>query len=289
MTSATAIVPPLPARYWRSRPGLLVLFCLAFFAALYLYPLAKLFVWSLYGPALGLANYERLFTQASPFIAFRNTLDIAVIVTLVCLALGYPIAFLMTTVGPRARAAISLAVLVPFWTSILVRTYAWIVILGKNGVLNQALTEWGIVARPLSLLYNMFGVQVGLSHVLLPFMVFPLYGVMARIDMRLVRAARSLGASPARAFLHVFLPLSLPGIAAGCVLVFVLGVGAYVTPALLGGEGEVTLATLIELMIRDLLDWGFGATLGVMLLTVVGTLFVAFSAALGLDRLTGRG
>ena len=125
-------------------------------------------------------------------------------------------------------------------------------------------------------------------HVLLPFMVFPLYSVMARIDASLVTAARSLGASPRQAFLRIFLPLSVPGVFAGCALVFLMAVGFYITPALLGGEGQVTFATLIELVVRDLLDWNFGASLGVFLLTIVGTLFVLFSTLLGLDRLTGH-
>jgi len=163
------------------------------------------------------------------------------------------------------------------------------VILGRRGLINQALLDWGVIDRPLVLIYNMFGVQIGMVHVLLPFMVFPLLSVMGRIDAALVTAARSLGASPRQAFLRIFFPLSLPGVSAGCVLVFLLAVGFYITPALLGGEGQVTFATLIELVVRDLLDWHFGASLGVFLVTVVGTLFALFSALLGLDRLTGEG
>jgi ABC-type spermidine/putrescine transport system permease subunit I len=144
-----------------------------------------------------------------------------------------------------------------------------------------------VIDRPLVLIYNMLAVQIGMVHVLLPFMVFPLLSVMARIDITLVAAARSLGASPRQAFIRIFLPLSLPGVSAGCVLVFLLAVGFYITPALLGGEGQVTFTTLIELVVRDLLDWNFGASLGVFLVTVVGTLFVLFSTLLGLDRLTG--
>jgi len=176
---------------------------------------------------------------------------------------------------------------VPFWTSVLVRTFAWMVILGKKGIVNQALLGWGLVDRPLPLIYNMVGVQIGMVHVLLPFMVFPLLNVMGRIDVSLIAAARSLGASPRAAFFRVFLPLSLPGVSAGCVLVFLLAVGFYITPALLGGEGQVTFATLIELVVRDFLDWSFGAALGTFLLTIVGALFVLFSALLGLERLTG--
>ncbi len=146
-----------------------------------------------------------------------------------------------------------------------------------------------MIERPLRLLYNLIGVEIGMVHVLLPFMVFPLYGVMTQIDPSLPRAARSLGASPWRAFRHVFLPQSLPGVAAGCALVFLMAVGFYITPALLGGPQQITLATLIEMMVSDMLNWGFGATLSVLLVGTVGAVFVLFSLALGLDRLTGAG
>jgi putative spermidine/putrescine transport system permease protein len=274
-------------RYWRSREGLAVVATLAFFLAVYLYPLTRLVAWSFFSPGFTLQHYAKLFGEPAYFRAFRNTAEISVGVTLVSLVLGYPLAYLMTAVSPRVRA--HLVVLVPFWTSVLVRTFAWMIILGRRGLINQVLTHWGLIDRPLALIYNMLGVQIGMVHVLLPFMVFPLLSVMTRIDATLVAAARSLGASPRQAFLRIFLPLSLPGVSAGCVLVFLLAVGFYITPALLGGEGQVTFTTLIELVVRDLLDWSFGASLSIFLLTVVGTLFVLFSTLLGLDRLTGQG
>lgn len=278
-----------PGRYWRSRQGLALSLSLAFFLAVYLYPLTRLLAWSFFSPGFTLEHYAKLFGEPAYFRAFRNTAEISVWVTVISLVLGYPLAYLMATVSGRLRALLVVLVLVPFWTSVLVRTFAWMVILGKRGLINQVLVEGGVIDRPLALVYNMLGVQIGMVHVLLPFMVFPLLSVMTRIDVSLVTAARSLGASPRQAFLRVFLPLSLPGMSAGCVLVFLLAVGFYITPALLGGEGQVTFATLIELVVRDLLDWHFGASLGVFLLTVVGTLFVLFSALLGLDRLTGEG
>lgn len=274
-------------RYWRSREGLAVVATLAFFLAVYLYPLTRLVAWSFFSPGFTLQHYAKLFGEPAYFRAFRNTAEISVGVTLVSLVLGYPLAYLMTAVSPRVRALLVVLVLVPFWTSVLVRTFAWMIILGRRGLINQVLTHWGLIDRPLALIYNMLGVQIGMVHVLLPFMVFPLLNVMTRIDASLVTAARSLGASPRQAFLRIFLPLSLPGVSAGCVLVFLLAVGFYITPALLGGEGQVTFTTLIELVVRDLLDWNFGASLGVFLLTVVGTLFVLFSTLFGLERLTG--
>ena len=260
---------------------------LAFFLAIYLYPLTRLLVWSLFSPGFTLEHYTKLFGEPGYMQALRNTAEISVWVTVLSLVLGYPLAYLMTVVSGRVRTLLIVLVLVPFWTSVLVRTFAWMVILGKRGIINQLLIGWGVVDKPVALIYNMLGVQIGMVHVLLPFMVFPLLNVMTRIDASLVTAARSLGASPRQAFLRIFLPLSLPGVSAGCVLVFLLAVGFYITPALLGGEGQVTFTTLIELVVRDLLDWNFGASLGVFLLTVVGTLFVLFSTLLGLERLTG--
>jgi ABC-type spermidine/putrescine transport system permease subunit I len=277
------------AHYWRSRQGLALTASLAFFVAVYLYPLSRLVVWSLFSPAFTFEHYAKLFGEPAYLRAFRNTAQISLWVTVIALLLGYPLAYLMTVVSKRTRAILIVLVLVPFWTSVLVRTFAWMVILGRRGLINQILIGWGVTDRPLALIYNMVGVLIGMVHVLLPFMVLPLLSVMSRIDGSLVTAARSLGASPRQAFLRVFLPLSLPGVSAGCVLVFLLAVGFYITPALLGGEGQVTFATLIELVVRDLLDWNFGASLGVFLLTVVGILFVLFSTLLGLDRLTGQG
>jgi putative spermidine/putrescine transport system permease protein len=291
VTAPAAPGRPAPGRaarrYWRSRQELALVGSLAFFLAIYLFPLTRLLVWSFFSPGFTLAHYAKLFGEPGYMQALRNTAEISVWVTVLSLVLGYPLAYLMTAVSGRVRTLLIVLVLVPFWTSVLVRTFAWMVILGKRGIINELLIGWGVIDKPLALIYNMLGVQIGMVHVLLPFMVFPLLNVMTRIDASLVTAARSLGASPRQAFLRIFLPLSLPGVSAGCVLVFLLAVGFYITPALLGGEGQVTFTTLIELVVRDLLDWNFGASLGVFLLTVVGTLFVLFSTLLGLERLTG--
>jgi putative spermidine/putrescine transport system permease protein len=287
VTAPTAPGRPAPGRYWRSRQELALVASLAFFLAVYLYPLTRLLAWSFFSPDFTLEHYAKLFGERAYMQALRNTAEISIWVTVLCLVLGYPLAYLMTVVSGRVRTLLIVLVLVPFWTSVLVRTFAWMVILGKRGLINQLLVGWGVIDRPLALIYNMLGVQIGMVHVLLPFMVFPLLSVMTRIDITLVAAARSLGASPRQAFIRIFLPLSLPGVSAGCVLVFLLAVGFYITPALLGGEGQVTFTTLIELVVRDLLDWNFGASLGVFLLTVVGTLFVLFSTLFGLEHLTG--
>ena len=276
------------ARVWRSREGLLVLPALLFYLAIYLYPLSRIAAWSFFDPGPTLKFYQQLLGEPAYFRALGNTLEISFLSTALCLLLGYPLAYLMATTTPRARRVITILVLIPFWTSVLVRTFAWLVILGSNGLVNRALIALGVTSTPIKLLFNMTGVQIGMVHVLLPFMVFPLLAVMNRIDPNILRVARSLGAVPRRAFRHVFLPLSLPGIAAGCVLVFLLAVGFYITPALLGGPGQITLATMIDMEINTFLNWGFAASLGVLLLAVVGGIFAAFSALLGQGRLTGE-
>ena len=284
-----AVTLPTGRRFWRSREGLLVVPALVFYVAIYVYPLSRLGAWSVYDKGFTLKFYTELFAESMYLKALGNTLEISLLVTAVCLILGYPLAYLIATTAPTPRRILTVLVLVPFWTSILVRTFAWIVILGNNGLVNRAFMTTGIVDHPAKLLFNMVGVQVGMVHVLLPFMVFPLLSVMSRIDFNVVRIARSLGATPSRAFLHVFLPLSMPGVAAGCVLVFLLAIGFYVTPALLGGPGEITLATLIDMMVNTLLNWGLAATLGMLLVAVVAGIFVAFSSLMGLNRMIGGG
>jgi len=277
------------ARFWHSREGALVLPALVFYLLVYVYPLSRIAEWSFFAPDFTLKFYREVLAEPTYFKALGNTLEISVLVTLFCLLLGYPLAYLMTTTSTRARRVITVLILIPFWTSVLVRTFAWLVILGRNGLVNRLLVEVGLVGEPQKLLFNMFGVQVGMVQVLLPFMVFPLYGVMSRIDLNVMRVARSLGAPPHKVFVHVFLPLSLPGVAAGCILVFLLAIGFYVTPALLGGPGQITLATMIDMMITTFLNFGFAATLGIVLLVVVGGIFALVSALLGLNRIVGGG
>jgi ABC-type spermidine/putrescine transport system permease subunit I len=274
-------------RYWRSREALFVLPALLFYALLYLYPLSRLGAWSVFDPTPTLKNYRELVADPVYAIALLNTLEISLWVTLAALLLGYPIAYLMTTVPRRARMWLMALVMVPFWTSILVRSFAWVVILGTNGIVNKSLIALGLVERPVKLLYNLVGVEIGMVHVLLPFMIFPLYGVMAQIDPALLRAGRSLGAPPWRTFLHVFLPLSLPGIFGGCVLVFILSLGFYITPALLGGPGDYMISMFIYVQVSELLDWGYAALLALVLLASTIVIFLIASRFVKLERIYG--
>jgi ABC-type spermidine/putrescine transport system permease subunit I len=276
-------------RPWRARPGLMILAALAFAAAVYLLPMLTLIGWAFRDPAGGLtlAQAAKLATEDAYHTAFATTFRTAAITTLACALMGYPLAYLMATTTPRARALLAAAVMIPFWTSVLARSLAWVILLGRRGIVNEWLVATGVTDAPLQLLFNSIGVQIGMVHVLLPFMVLPIWSVLMRLDRALPLAARSLGASPARAFVHVVLPLSLPGLFAGCVLVFMLAVGFYITPALLGGDRDITIASLIEMVVRDLLDWPFGAMLSLALMAMVGAAFAFGAMVAGADRIAG--
>jgi putative spermidine/putrescine transport system permease protein len=240
-------------------------------------------------PGAGLSNYEQFFTQGAYVRVLTNTFWIALLATLSCLVVGYPFAYLMTIVPGRVAGLLLIAVLLPFWSSLLVRTFAWQVLLRDTGVINRLLLDLGVISEPLTLIRTTLGVILGMSHILLPFMVLPMYAVMRRIDPEFSRAAANLGASPATAFLRVFVPLSLPGVLAGCLLVFVLALGFYITPALLGGLKDQMISQLIVQQIQQRLDWGFGTAMGVLLVAITLAFLFAASRAVRLQDVFGSG
>lgn len=252
-----------------SVPAMLLL--LALFAA----PLLRLLALSVAGGSL--AAYERALTNELYLRVIFETFKIAAIVTLLTLALGYPVAYVMATSG-RAWQLVGMAfVLLPFWTSILVRTYAWMVMLGRNGVVNRALIGWGVIDSPLPLLNNLAGVLIGMVHVLLPYMILPVFNAVKKVDPNLVLAAVGLGAPRWRAFLRITLPLTMNGVAAGVTLVFTLSLGFFITPALLGGGRVVMVANLIEEQVRELLNWAFAGALSAILLALTLAAFWGIS------------
>jgi putative spermidine/putrescine transport system permease protein len=260
---------------------------LAFLVVFFLYPLIDVLSLSVTEPEVGIGNY-REFADSRVFgRVLWNTLRLSALVTLCCVVLGYPYAYLMARSGSRMRAVLLVAVLVPLWSSILVRTYAWTVLLQRNGVVNSLLTDLGLVDEPVTLLRNSTGLVIGMTHILLPLMVLPAFAVMRRVDVDLLVAAESLGARPARAFAAVFLPLSLPGVLAGALLVFVVSLGYYITPALLGGPGETMMGAMVVEQIQDVRDWGMGATLAVVLLVVTAAILVVLGRLVRLDRVLG--
>jgi ABC-type spermidine/putrescine transport system permease subunit I len=208
-----------------------------------------------------------------------TTLRTAITVTLGCLLLGYPVALYLTRPGRTAMIAL-VVVLLPFWTSILVRSYAWMVILGRRGLLNEALVAAGIIDHPLRILNTPIAVHVAMIHILLPYMILPIANALRQIDPSLRRAALSLGASPGGAFRQVTLPLSMPGVAAGVLLVFVLSLGFYITPALLGGAHDMTIAMLIAQEV-DQLHWPYAACLSATLLATTLAIMAVFQKLFG--------
>ncbi|MGG5809878.1 ABC transporter permease [Falsiroseomonas sp. CW058] len=222
---------------------------------------------------------ERVFRAV-----LARTLWISAMATALCLLLGYPLAWLIATAPARAVPWLLGAVLLPFWTSLIVRTAAWMVLLQKEGVVNAALLRLHLVDAPLPLLMNRFAVLVAMVHILLPFMVLPILASLREIDPRLPRAAASLGAGRARVFRRVVLPLSLPGVGAGCLLVFVQALGFYVTPALLGGPDDQMLAYFVGFYANRTVNWGLAAALSVLLLGAVAVLVGLYGRLVGFDR-----
>jgi putative spermidine/putrescine transport system permease protein len=216
---------------------------------------------------------------------FARTLGIGLSVTLACLVLGFPVAYLLATAPGRVGNVLMIFVLLPFWTSLLVRTTAWVVLLQEQGLLNDALVGLGLVAGRVSLIFNRTGLLVAMTHVLLPFMILPLYSVMKGIDSRHVKAARSLGARPAWAFWTVYLPQAMPGIGSGCLLVFILAIGYYITPELVGGGADQMVSHFVAVYTNEIVNWGQASALGVVLLTVVLALYALYHRVFGLDRL----
>jgi ABC-type spermidine/putrescine transport system permease subunit I len=255
--------------------------------AVYLYPLGKLLVMSFGGEDPGLAAYRRFLESPVYLGVFVRTLRISLVVTLVCLVAGYPVGYVMARSRPSMVRLLLALILLPLWTSILVRTYAWMVLLQTNGILNGALHRLGLIAEPLRLMYNETGVVIGMAQVLLPFAILPIYASLRAIDPRLPAAARILGAGAWRRFRTVTFPLSVPGVAAAALLVFVQALGYFITPALLGGSRVITLAMVIETQVVDLLDWPLASAIAMVLLGVTVLLVAGFNRALGLEKVWG--
>jgi ABC-type spermidine/putrescine transport system permease subunit I len=261
----------------------LVVFEFAFFGI----PLVIVLYHSVVDGGFTLRHYGEIFTTAIYYKVLLQTLKIAFLVTAISLVLGYPVAYVIVRSGRFVRGVLLLAVLVPLWTSLLARTYAFQVLLGRDGVVNSTLLKLGIVSEPLKMMYTTTPVVLGMVQALLPFMVLTCYAVMRTIDRDLVTAAQSMGARPARAFRTVYLPLSMPGVLTGVVLVFILSMGFFVTPVILGGLKEYTIAGLITLQMQQVMNWGLGSALAITLLAAVGLLVYVYQRRFSIDRLLG--
>lgn len=243
---------------------MLVVPALLLLAVAMVYPLATVVTSSVTEPEKGIQNYIWFFSTPVNLAVLQRTFTIAAWATAVCIVCSYPYAYLMTTVGPKVRLLLLICVLVPFWVSGVIRTFAWIILLQDSGLINKVLGMVGI--GPVRLIRTPLGVAIGMAQVLLPFSIMPMYAVMKGIDLRLIQAAQSLGAPPWLSFLQVYLPLSLPGVFGGATLVFILALGFYITPVLLGGPSSTMISNLIQQQVLSLLDWGRGGAMGVVLL-----------------------
>jgi putative spermidine/putrescine transport system permease protein len=263
-------------------PALLV------FLVFYVVPLGQMFWRSISDGGFGMQHYAHVFGSSTYIKVLVSTMQVGFLVGVVCLVVGYPLAYFLSRVQGKWLQVALIFVLIPFWVSSLVRNYAWIVILNRRGIVNTVLTNLGIIDEPLSLMYNMTGVIIGMSYVLMPIMILTLYAAMKGIDQQYIRASTSLGASPQQTFWRVFVPLSVPGIWAGSLLVFIIAIGFFVTPAILGGGRVPMMATVIESQVRGVLNWGFGSALAVVLLMSVLMVYFVFDRLLGVEYLIRR-
>jgi len=273
--------PEAPA----SRSWLLLAPALLALAIFFIYPLSGMLSRSFLDPALTWKHYARVVAEPVYLQILLQTFSIAAMVTIGTIILGYPLAYFLSQIRPATAALLMILVVVPYFTSVLVRTYAWMVLLGTEGILNRLLITSGIVNQPIKLMYTRLGVLIGMNYILLPYMVLALYSVMRGIDTNLMSAAESLGASRLRAFWRIFVPLSRPGLAAGALLVFILSLGFFVTPALMGNEQDSMISMLIESQVEVYFDWGFASALASILLGCTLVLFVIYERVVGLQRL----
>jgi ABC-type spermidine/putrescine transport system permease subunit I len=263
---ADGTIRPVPANGWRAGPFLLVLPLIVLLAVIYVCPVGAMLADSFTDPVVGLQQYRRMIDHPVYLWVLARTFRLAAVVTIATAFIGFPVAYYLTIArGAVMRIALGL-LFVPFWASTVVRTYALMVILGRTGILNGALLWAGLIRRPEQFLFHTATVQLAMVQILLPFFVLPVYAALRTIDRALMQAAAGLGAPPWQVFRRVYLPLSLPGMFAGALLVFVFCFGFFITPTLLGGRRDITIAMLIMSQFEGQLDWGFGAALCTLLL-----------------------
>lgn len=269
-----------PTRNWLIAPAI------AYLIVMYVVPVVVMLLTPFHGGlangwhqiigALSESGYQRII-----WITFRISFE----VTGVCMVLGYPTAYFLSRLPPERAARYLLLIMFPLWTSILVRTYAWIALLQPQGIVNKLLESAHVVHQPLHLMYNNFGVVIGMGQILLPYAILAMYGVMAGINHRLLQTAEVLGASPFKVFVRVYFPLSLPGLSAGGLLVFIMALGYFVTPALMGGRHQTMIGVLIEEQVFQLTDWNAAAILSIILLVMTAVLLAVYSRFAKLDSL----
>lgn len=259
-------------RYW-----ILITPALAVMIIFYIFPVLNIWGISVTEPSMGFGNYEKMLDSHAVKVSFMVTFRIAAITTVACLLLGYIVAYTISNLAGRVRPLMLGLVLLPFWVSVLIRSFSWIVLLGRSGLVNDGLSALGVIQAPLKLMHNEIGVLIAMVHVMLPFAVLPMLTNMRGISGSFMQAARGLGASEWRAFREVYFPQTLPGVMSGGLLVFVLSLGFYVTPALLGGGRVMMISEYITYQIQEFLNWGLGAALSVVLLLATAVVLLIAS------------
>lgn len=234
-----------------------------------------------------LANYIRIFQESIYWDTFALTFKISFLVTILSIVMGFPIAYAASRLQGFWANLILICVILPFWTSVLVRAYAWLVLLQRRGLVNQTLMDLGIIDQPLTLMHNTTGTVIGTLHVMLPFMVLPLYSVMKKIPQDLMQASESLGAKPFYTFRRVFLPMAAPGVMAGSILVFVICLGFFITPELLGGGRTILVSMLVQRNVELYHAWGAASAVGLVLLLVVFLIFWGINRFIPIERILG--
>jgi putative spermidine/putrescine transport system permease protein/mannopine transport system permease protein len=269
---------PAGQRPWTITRGyrLLIVLPAAFLAVFFITPIAAVIVRGFTDPELGLQNYAHVANTGLYVKVLYNTIETAALVTVLALIIAYPLAYAVAHARGLALQCMAAIVIIPLWTSVVIRSYAWMVVFQRKGVLNEALVDLGVFEKPMHFIPGTIAVNVGMVHIMLPFMVLPLIANMRAIDGSLVRAAGVLGASPWASFRKVFFPLSIPGISAGSALVFMMSLGFFITPALLGGPKHLMAAVLIEQQANRFLNWGLASALSTILLILTLAIYAVY-------------
>ena len=279
--SAAATSQTRPSGFAYAVPALLLV--LAFFVL----PVAALLLRSVSEPVLGLQNYAQLFGSTTYLRIFLNTFLVSSLVTLIAVVVGFPVAWMLAIMPLRWSQVVFAILILSMWTNLLARTYAWMVLLQRTGVINKWLISLGLIHEPLALVNNLVGVTIGMSYIMLPFVILPLTGVIRAIDPAILQAAALCGATRGQALRLVLLPLALSGILSGALMVFVMSLGYFVTPALLGGTANMMLAELIAQFVQSLVNWGMGAAAAFVLLVITLGLYALQLRLFGTRRMGG--
>ncbi len=272
MVLSTAISTGAP-RVRRSGSFGYLLPALVLILLFFVIPVLMLLLRSVLEPEPGLQNYQALLGSTTYLKIFTNTFLVAGVVTVISVVIGYPVAWLLAIMPERWSRLVLAIIILSMWTNLLARTYAWMVLLQRTGVINKALKAIGLIDQPLAMVNNLVGVTIGMTYIMLPFVILPLIGVIRAIDPAILRAAALCGATRSQCFFRVLLPLSLPGIASGALMVFVMSLGYFVTPALLGGTANMMLAELVAQFVQSLVNWGMGGAAALVLLVVTLALY----------------